>query len=233
MCMRRTAVALFFIGSLMTWSPWRSDALAATPQVSDLTDYIAMLGGYLFTTSGSDDTNNIYWVQVSYKVTPATSTSNVTTIVMTRYNPAAVSRASGLWLPIATLAPATPTSTNLAQFNFCASDIYEVDTITLDLRDLQAVSTKTTGTDGAQPTWSIVLQTNSGNFIRENKQSLPPTCPYSGWDKKGKVTVVQTDVTNYPILFANEQEANQFQKLVSNVIPTLNPPVLIGVTPGQ
>jgi hypothetical protein len=244
MRMRRTTVALLFIGFLATWSPWASDALAATATVSDLTDFITRLGGYLFTTTGDDDTNKSYWVQVSYKVTPAATSSNITTITMTKYNPAAVYKNSGNGLNSTVVAPTT-TSTPTALFGFCTVDTYTVETVTLDLRDLSAkttpgssglsVTTKTAGSPPVQVShqiWSIVLHTNGGNYIRQNTQTLPPNCPYGGWDHQDATAMTQKDVSTYEILFADEGQANQFRYLASNVIPTLNPPVLIGATPG-
>jgi hypothetical protein len=54
MWMRRAA-ALFFICALMASLTKASGALAATPQVSDLTDFITRLGGYLYSTTGSSE----------------------------------------------------------------------------------------------------------------------------------------------------------------------------------
>jgi hypothetical protein len=37
----------------------------------------------------------------------------------------------------------------------------------------------------------------------------------------------QADVSRYPIVFSSQTQADLFVKLLDNVIPTLNPPVLI------
>jgi hypothetical protein len=229
MSLRRAAVALILAGFLVVRPPWASDARAAAPGVNDLTDFIQRLGGYLFTITDTSVPSQIFWEQVSYKVATA-SNSNITTITMTKYNKAAVyiSTGNGMISP----APLTSTSTNPSAFNLCAADDYIVDTVMLDLRDLKSVSTKTSGLDDQQhPIWSVVLQKNGENFIRKNTQALPANCASANHQPKTKI--VQQDVNQYPIVFADEGQANQFQKLVTNVIPTLNPPTFIGPTPGQ
>ena len=109
--------------------------------------------------------------------------------------------------------------------------------MTLDLRDIQPI------TDGPKlPTeiikdksgkqhkiWSVVLQTNeANNFIRQNTQTFPATCPPTVAPSEAlDAKMEQTDVPQYSILFADLTQANRFVKLLNNVIPTLNPPVLI------
>jgi len=232
MCRRRIATSLFFTAFVVIWASWASPALAATPVVSDLTDYIQELGGYFFTIPNANVTNEIFWEQASYKVTPASSPSNITTIVMTKYDKAAVYTVSGSGSSSQAVWSATGTA-NPASFNFCSATDYVVETVTLDLRNLQAVATKqpdTTG--GGNNIFSVVLKMNSGYLIRQNTQTLPATCPPQTSYKPG-TKQTQQDVNSYTIRFPLEAEANQFVSLVTNVIPTLNPPILIGTTPSQ
>jgi hypothetical protein len=148
----------------------------------------------------------------------------------------------------------TTTSTSSIQLNPCEAENYIVDTVTLDLRDIQFITNAPTpklmvdkdgkpivGADGKpkqeiivdtdrkkHEIWSVVLQTNDkdNNFIRQNTQTFPATCAPAG-SPSADAKMEQTDVPQYSILFADLTQANRFVKLLNNVIPTLNPPVLI------
>jgi hypothetical protein len=228
---KQIASPLSFIGFLSVWSPLGSTAAAAPPVASDLTDFIARVGGYLYTTSG-DDTKEHYWVQVSYKTIAPTSSPNITTITMTKFNPAAVYGTTGNGVP-PTSSPAalTATSTNPASLNLCAAANYVVETVTLDLRDLQAKTSEAQASEGTHQIWSVTLQTNGDNLIRKNKQTLPANCPPSGI--KPDSAMEQQDVSQYAIFFTYKSQADHFQNLVRNTIPNLSPPTLVQTTPGQ
>ena len=271
---RRNMSALFLVGSLTVWLP-TSDAFGATATISDVTDFITRLGGYLFQIAGPAPDTYVYWQQVSYAVkgTPSASnntsssntssnntSSNNSTITVTEYPMAAVAKGTGTpVLPPAGPPPAltTATATFLAQLSPCQAQNYIIETVTLDLRDIQLIrdtpASKSlvsenpivnadgklipivgedgkpiNGEDGKpQQIWSVVLQTNSKADIFMRKNKQ--TLPANC--PPGGVTpdskMEQQDVGQYPILFADETQAKRFVKLLNNAIPTLNPPVLL------
>jgi len=228
---RRIVPTLLVVGGLTALSSWESRALAATPAASDLTDFIQKLGGYMFPNNDGTVQIQIFWEQISYVVTPAASSSNITKIVMTKYPKASVYSATGTGLA----APANPTPPTTAPalpsaFNVCAADNYTIETITLDLRDLQATATKSQDVDASNTIWKVTLKTPGGKFIRQNTQTLPANCPSPNTNIP-KSAMQQQDVSQYAIVFADEGQARQFAWLVSNVIPTLNAPILVGTPP--
>jgi hypothetical protein len=244
--------ALFLVGSLTVWLP-TSDAFAATATISDVTDFITRLGGYLFPVDGLAPDTYYYWTQASYTVNPSGGGqnpsgggSNVTKIVLTKLPKAAVLKASGSGAQQGTL---TNTTSVPNQLYPCAVEDYSIETVTLDLRDIRPSTPNPTtpeslvdedgkaiqiiGEDGkpvGKQIWPVVLQTSSkASFIRQNIQRLPPNCPPAG--KPGHASMTQKDVSQYSIYFADSTEANQFVQLLNNAIPTLNPPVLIPPPP--
>jgi hypothetical protein len=264
--MRRFVTALLFIGFVIDGSPWQSNAFAGTPQVSDITDFITRLGGYLYKLPDDPKVSaEHFWVQVSYKVGSASGSSNsggsnsggsnsggsnsggstnsssgssnITTITKTKFRKAAIYIATGSGVAPPPSGPPIPAPTgnftNPTQLNFCAADVYVVETVTLDLRDLQVVTQPPEQSmDDTQAVWSVVLQTNGQQkFIRINTQTLPPNCGGGSYDS----SIFQQDLDHYSIVFAQDQQqqAIQFQKLLNNAIPTLNPPVLVGATSGK
>jgi hypothetical protein len=230
-----------------------SNAWAATATLSDVTDFITRFGGYLFAI-GNDNVSNTqyYWLQVSYTVnasggsntsgggqstsgggqstsgggSPSSGgSSNITKIVKTSFRKVAVYKVSGNGTSMVT-APAA--STAIANQLFpCAADNYDVETVTLDLRDITLnTAAPTTGTDNGHTIWIVNLQTSSGaNLIRQNTQTLPANCPPN--TVTPDASMKQADVSRYPIVFSSQTQADLFVKLLDNVIPTLNPPVLI------
>jgi hypothetical protein len=228
MPMRRSALPLLFGGLLMAWPPWAADALAATPTVTDMTDFIVRLGGYLFPLPAGPDQTKLYWLQVSYKVTPPTSPSNITTITMTKYKKAETSAATAN--PPSTWTAPTATFVNPSQFVFCAADDYIVETVTVDLRDIAAkTDLPASGSDGGQQTWSIVLHSTGGNLIRVSTQTFAPNCDANPPpDSK----IQQKDLDSYTVVFTYKEQAARFQQIVNNAIPTLSPLIFIG-TPTQ
>jgi hypothetical protein len=203
-----------------------STAFAATAVQSDLTDFVTRLGGYVFPATGPASNTQFYWSIVSYTMTPAAAPSNITKIVMTKMPLAAVYKLSGNGTASANQ-PAAGTAIG-TQLNPCTAQNYVVETVTLDLRDLELVTpAPTQGNDNGHLVWSVVLQTSSGaNFIRQNTQTLPANCYATGFQPASSVT--QMDVSQYTIVFGDSVQAKQFVRLLNNVIPTLNPPVLIG-----
>lgn len=225
MRVKRQLPFLVLVGFLVTWLP-ASGACAATATLSDVTDFITRLGGYSFPVSGPAGNNQIYWLQVSYKVTPPASSSNITTIVMTRFPMAAAYKLTGN----GTTTPTQPSATTAVStaLNACEAQDYTIDTVTLDLRDIELVTPAATqSSDGGHAIWSVVLKTNGkSNFIRQNTQTLPANCYPAGTTPTANLA--QADVSQYAIVFADPVQAAQFVRLLNNVIPTLNPPVLIG-----
>jgi hypothetical protein len=146
--------ALFLVGSLTVWLP-TSDAFAATATISDVTDFITRLGGYLFPVDGLAPDTYYYWTQASYTVNPSGGGqnpsgggqnpsgggqnpsgggSNVTKIVLTKLPKAAVLKASGSGAQQGTL---TNTASVPNQLYPCAVEDYSIETVTLDLRDIR------------------------------------------------------------------------------------------------
>jgi hypothetical protein len=146
--------ALFLVGSLTVWLP-TSDAFAATATISDVTDFITRLGGYLFPVDGLAPDTYYYWTQASYTVNPSGGGqnpsgggqnpsgggqnpsgggSNVTKIVLTKLPKAAVLKASGSGAQQGTL---TNTTSVPNQLYPCAVEDYSIETVTLDLRDIR------------------------------------------------------------------------------------------------
>lgn len=173
--------------------------------------------------------------------TPSSGGTNITKIVMTKSPMAAIA------LPTAAPAPPPPTlattSPNLTQLNPCEAENYTVETVTLDLRDLKLSTTSLKANDGKpilgkalvdndgnpRLQWQVFLRTNSNTkFIRKNTQTFPANCAAAGGpSEKLDAKVEQTDVSQYPILFADLDQANRFLDLLNNMIPTLNPLTLI------
>ncbi len=231
---RRKASALFLVGCLVSWL-LTSDAISATATLPDMTDFITRLGGYLFPVAGPSD-KAIYWLQLSYSVAAPATPSNITTITMTKLPMASVFKGSGTGLPAVQPTTLTPTTPTVTLLNACNVLNYSVEKVTLDLRDIQLITpAPTQSTDGGNKVWAVVLQTsNKANLIRKNTQTLPATCSVSlPGQAQPDSKMEQTDVSEYPILFADLTQANRFVKLLNNVIPTLNPPVLIETAPAQ
>jgi hypothetical protein len=149
----RNVLGLFILCFLVVWLP-TSDAFAATVSISDVTDFITRLGGYLFRVDGPANNTYYYWVQVSYAVNPSGGGqnpsgggqnpsgsgqnpsgggSNITKIVMTKFPRAAVQKISGT----GTSTAPTSSSSITNQLSPCAVENYTVETVTFDLRDIR------------------------------------------------------------------------------------------------
>ena len=151
MSTRRKVTALFLALSPMAWLP-ASDAFAVGPNAPvtpiDMTDFITRLGGYLFQIpKGPAGNMYYYWEQVSYSVTASaastastssTASSNITKIVMTKLPMASVYKLTGSGATTATtLSAATSTAPAVNVLNPCNAHDYIVETVTLDMRDLE------------------------------------------------------------------------------------------------
>lgn len=201
---RPAVAALLLAGGLITVSPWTPAAMAAPPTATDLTDFIVRLGGYFFKDPVPATTGQFSFAQASYKFTAPASGSNVITIVKTQYDAVTIFTGNGTGSS-SPQTPPPPSSTTPAnpsqQLYFCADTFYFIETVTLDVRELQASTaaptpaTFTTFTGGSggkvindpdgKPIqmWSVTLQTakrnglaGPPNLIRVNTQTLPANC---------------------------------------------------------
>jgi hypothetical protein len=248
---RRNLSTSFLVGFFAAWLS-SSSAFAATATLSDLTDFITRLGGYLYSNSGPS-ADYYYWQQMSYTVTTSgggstnsggnsntsgggsptsSSASNITKIIVSKFPKAAVRIATGTGAtPI--VVPANNASIS-NQLYACAVENYTVETVILDFRDIKpttnAPKSNITIVDkdsSSHKIWSVVMQKNdaANNFIRITTQTLPANCPMGGATVDAKME--QTDLPQHSILFSDLIQAKRFVQLLNNVIPTLNPPVLI------
>jgi len=201
---RLAVAALLLAGSLITVSPWTPAAMAAPPTATDLTDFIVRLGGYFFQNPVPPTDGQFSFAQASYSFKAPASGSNIVTIVKTQYDAVTIFTANGTGSssPQAPTQPSATTAANPSQqLYFCADTFYFIETVTLDVRELQASTgaptpaTFTTFTGGSggkvindlegKPiqTWSVTLQTakrngiaNQPNLIRVSTQTLPANC---------------------------------------------------------
>jgi hypothetical protein len=214
--------ALLVIGPL-----WAAVAEGAQPaNATDLTDYIARLGGWFHVTdSNSDPTDQIhdpsaeYWVQVSYSVLAPATGSNLTTIKMTEYE-----------------------QQREDTKGICSTGNVTTDTVMIDLRELQTDKvTITPGTAGSLKVWLVNL-VMPGPLIRVVRAITPPTivgfsagstttgsgtaatCPALRNDQHIRATTQQFDTGTYPIQFAVADEAKYFKMLITSATGNLNPP---------
>ena len=213
---------------------WASAAQAAQAGPSDLTDFIARMGGWFYVTNAQNDRTDQaeYWVQVSYLVASPTAPSNNTTITMTKYNQQREDKTKG---------------------TICATDTVVTETAVLDLRELQTKSTITPGADGPLKIWSVNLLMNGGKaLIRKRTSIAPPTvvaaagvapspsaaaapsppaaaapnpsCPALRNGQTVVASTQQSDTSTYSIQFADEGQAKYFQMLISGAAPNMSPP---------
>ena len=163
------------------------------------------------------------------------SGSNITTLIMTKTMLQAELATGGISTPPSGGAPTIGPP--------CANGMTVMETVTLDLRELQAASTPIQspetideGRAANNPTfnvWTVKLTVNGGKkLIRVNTVTSPPTCKNAGVPvalpngKSVLSTTSQKDVSAYPIVFADLDQAKYLQMLVSSLVPTLNPPRL-------
>lgn len=210
----RLVIAILF--GVMFWTP-RAVALQATAY--DLQDFIGGLGGWFYPADQAIDPADHYWVQMSYTVKPPATNSNITTITMTKVKQK-INKNAGVSSTGTVPAP-------------CSTDPPVTETVTLDLRDLQAVSTISPASSvGPLQVWSVNLLVIGGKaLIRVNRVMSPPQCAQSGTTYD--VTTQQSDVNSYPIQFSNQEQAKYFQMLISSAVPTFSPPTLNGTATGQ
>ena len=250
----RPNTALSLVGSLIALLFLAPGAAATQATTSDLTDHIVQLGGW-FKDAGSGSTYQ-YWAQVSYTLQSAASGSKPTTAGASPTTPGPNSGASGsnittlimtktmLQAELATGGISTPSTSGPPTIGPpCANGMIVTETVTLDLRELQAASAPAQsaeiideGKADKNPTvtlWTVNLTVNGKkNLIRVSTLTSPPTCKNAGNPvalpngKPVHSTTSQTDVNTYPIVFADADQAKYLQMLVNSLVPTLNPPRL-------
>jgi hypothetical protein len=263
MSSRARQYVLLFAGivSGCLWSV--SGAQASQAATSDITDFITRLGGWFLATDPSGPAQNThFWAQISYTLQSSASTSkttgagspasnqgaatttpntgstpsgtgsptsgtNITTLVMTKSMMEAEKLTGGITTTINQVSSLGPA---------CSNGMTTMDTITLDLRELQSTTVKPVtetideGRGASNPkidVWNVSLKMNGGkNIIRVNTVESPPTCKVTtlpnGQAIDSKVT--QEDKSEYAIEFADEGQARYLQMLIESVVPTLNPP---------
>jgi hypothetical protein len=161
------------------------------------------------------------------------SGSNITTLIMTKSMLQAESATGGIASPSASGPPTIGPP--------CSNGMTTTETVTLDLRELQAASTPVQSTEtidegrANNPTitlWTVNLMVNGGKkLIRVNTVTSPPTCKGAQGSsvalpggKPVNSTTSQKDVNTYPVVFADGDQAKYLQMLVSGLVPSLNPP---------
>lgn len=218
---RLPAISAYAIVVLILESLWVTNAQAAQAMPSDITDFITRMGGWFYVTDANNDpTDRIkdptaeYWVQVSYLATLAPAGTNNTTITMTRYNQQREDTSKG---------------------TICLTRSVVTEVVALDLRELQPVSSITQATVGPLTIWSVNLLVNGGKALVRKKTTVapptivstpagPPTCPGLRNGQTVKTSTLQSDISSYPIQFADEGQAKYFQMLIAGAVPNMNPP---------
>jgi hypothetical protein len=145
---------------------------------------------------------------------------------MTYFPMASVFRLSG------TGSGAAPTATAAvaSQLTPCAAKNYIVETVTLDLRDIDQTTKPKVSEEYTflgNKVYSVTLETYSNDkvkkppFIRKNTQTLPANCSPAGFRLDSHID--QTDVSEYKIFFGNLNQAQYFASLLHNAL-TVGPP---------
>jgi hypothetical protein len=235
--------------------------MAAPPTATDLTDFIVRLGGYFFKDPVPATDGQFSFAQASYSFKAPTPGSNIITIVKTQYDAVTIftGNGTGSSSPQTPPAPSPTTPANPSQqLYFCADTFYFIETVTLDVRELQASMAAPTpatftggpggkvinGPDGKPiQTWSVTLQTakrnglaGPPNLIRVNTQTLPANCanpaaadPLLDTSSQPSTSISQNDVYQYSIVFATQDQAIYFQLLLNGFVAATSVPVsLIG-----